>query len=507
MMRLPLTLILRFCFFLGVCSCFLASCCCWDPGASGIVAMAPECRWTPSECCEEVCDVCDACPELTYPEGEQKLTVVEMIDIALCNHPETHATWAQARSAAFEWQASRAELYPQLNLEGNVVYEDTLLRDHFHHKNNSYDSKSKEEGATAPENDNNKSDSHKSSHPKPMQDEVFNMELAANYLLMDFGGRNSGIQAACYALESANWTHNRAIQNVMIGVLRSYYAYIDAQASLEAKQQDLKDAHTNLEAAEGLFGSGVSNRVDVLQAKSNRVGTLLEVEDLEGEVKILMGRLANAMGLSADTQLSVVDLPHDLALKKVDKGVSELVAEAKAHRPDLSASEAYYRQKTAEYDMACSAGRPVFSLNAGIHRDQYFHAKHPNERAYYVGVGFDIPIFNGYFYKNEQKRALADSRMAYANMKGLESDVTLQVVTSYNAFITAVQKFKHNEEFLEYTQETYDAMLSNYKEGISTILDLLAAQNTLASARARWIHSRTQWVMAVASLAYATGTL
>jgi len=49
--------------------------------------------------------------------------------------------------------------------------------------------------------------------------------------------------------------------------------------------------------------------------------------------------------------------------------------------------------------------------------------------------------------------------------------------------------------------------LGRYREGVGSILDLLTAQALLASARAQTISAYTDWYLAVARLAHATGTL
>jgi outer membrane protein len=48
--------------------------------------------------------------------------------------------------------------------------------------------------------------------------------------------------------------------------------------------------------------------------------------------------------------------------------------------------------------------------------------------------------------------------------------------------------------------------LGRYKEGVGTIIDLLNAQAALATARSQEILARSGWFVALAQLAYDTGT-
>ncbi len=79
--------------------------------------------------------------------------------------------------------------------------------------------------------------------------------------------------------------------------------------------------------------------------------------------------------------------------------------------------------------------------------------------------------------------------------------------TAQSNLETAAQRVKTTADLLASASESERVMLARYKEGVSTILDLLTAQATLASARSQEIQARTDWLLAIAELAHATGGL
>src|SRR5207245_43553 len=87
----------------------------------------------------------------------------------------------------------------------------------------------------------------------------------------------------------------------------AYFQYHATKALLGAQQTTLKDAQTNLEAAEQRHRVGLATIADVLQAKTARSQAQLALETTEGALQTTRGALALSMGLPAN-------LPYDIEL-------------------------------------------------------------------------------------------------------------------------------------------------------------------------------------------------
>ena len=83
--------------------------------------------------------------------------------------------------------------------------------------------------------------------------------------------READVQEATRALYAADWTHNAAIQNVVLNVAQEYYRYLNAKAQVVAREASLEEARRNLAAAEERHRAGVATIADVLQAKTSGV--------------------------------------------------------------------------------------------------------------------------------------------------------------------------------------------------------------------------------------------
>src|SRR5437773_1578263 len=103
-----------------------------------------------------------------------------------------------------------------------------------------------------------------------VQQQLYGPTLNASWLLFDFGTRSGSVAGAREALLAADWTHNAVIQNVVLQVETAYFEYHATKALLAAQQTTVKEAQTNLEAAEQRHRVGLATIADVLQAKTAR---------------------------------------------------------------------------------------------------------------------------------------------------------------------------------------------------------------------------------------------
>ena len=124
-------------------------------------------------------------------------------------------------------------------------------------------------------------------------------------------------------------------------VLQAYYQYLQDKANVKALEEDLRDAITNLDAAEQLNHIGINTKVDVLLARSQLANTKMKLENF----KIALAALATSMGLPANTLFDVPDLPETLPVQEIAKELDTLMCNAMQQRADLSAYAVFTQQK------------------------------------------------------------------------------------------------------------------------------------------------------------------
>ena len=442
------------------------------------VAPAPHEPWTPPPAARMPEEPAHAsAPDIPaeYTKPGATLSLGQLVDVALRNNPQTREAWHVARAAAAEVGTKRAQYFPYVDALGTLERQkQSAVGGQFTYLQTTY-----------------------------------GPAIAATWLLFDFGAREADVQETTRFLYAADWSHNAAIQNVVLDVARAYYGYLNSKAQVVARRASLDEARRNLEAAEERHRAGVATIADVLQAKTSASQAELDLQEVEGQVQIIRGALATAVGVPANLPVDVGELPEDLPLDAVKKNVDELIARAVSERPDLAAER--YRALAAESHIRVAArdGLPSLTVDATGNRTFYHQPGAPDPfSTNWAGlISLRIPVFHGFETAYQVAQAKEEASAARASAAIVENQVILDVWSSYYAMQTAGQRVRTTRDLLASATQSADVAQGRYRAGVGSILDLLTAQSALAEARSEEARARSSWFLAVADLAHATGVL
>jgi outer membrane protein len=437
-------------------------------------APSPEAPWTPPAPARP------AAPAVPPPEipaellaAGRKWTLTDLVDVGLRNNPQTKAAWNQALAASAGVDIALAAFFPEITAGAAwSKTEGSAIGGRFTFNYSSWD---------------------------------FSADL--NYLLLDFGGRTATLRSARQALAAANWTQNSAIQGVILLIEQAYYRYLASRALLQADEASLKEAESNLEAANIRHDAGVATIADVLRARTARSQALLNLVTDRGAAQIARGALADAMGLPAEAGFEVTDeLPSALPLELVSGEVEKYIADAQAARPDLAAARAAALQARAAVASARSAGLPTISAGGGYDRI-YFRGTPTPSNNYSLSLSLNIPISVGVANRFRVLLAEAQAEAAKAQMEQTAQSVIVQVWTSYFDLRTSAQRITTARDLVESAEESYRVAAESYRKGVESILDLLTAESALDGARVQLLQARTDWLLALVQFTHDTGIL
>jgi outer membrane protein len=443
----------------------------WKRPGTSVSAAVP---WVPPP--EAVPDSNQPTAPVTLPEDILKsgrsLSLLDIVDIALLNNPETAAAWAQSRSAAAAYGSQKGTYYPQVGASAGTS--------HRHGYTDNGETSYSERNALA--------------------------TLELSWLIFDFGGREASLDEVREALIAADWFHNAVIQKVILEVEKAYYGYVTAKVLIDAQQATYREAETNLAAAKDRHHAGVATIADVLQAKTALAQAKLVLDRLQGQVQTTRGSLATAMGFAANTPYDIGIPQGKIHIKETLEQVEAFLAQAEKQRPDLAAARAQARKAAAHVRKVEAEGYPSIKGTA-VWGDTYYGKTELYKDNYGGTLQFSVPVFTGFSQRYNVQQARADEETARARLNSLEQQVILEVWTSYYNLKTAEQRVRTSEDLLQSATESYQVALGRYKAGVGSILDLLSAQSALEVARAQRVQAKSDWFVSLAQLAHDTGTL
>jgi len=406
-------------------------------------------------------------------------SLAELIDLAQAHNPATRAGWERARSQAAALGITRSELYPTLAAAAISQTESVqaFFGDRFH-------------GQTI---------------------QGFQLALDLNYTVFDFGARSGRIDAARARLLSANFAFNDTHRSVIDQVEQAYYRLLNSIGQEDSAQASLANAKAVEQAAQERLTNGLATLPDVLEARSATAQAEYDLQSALGAEEIARGDLATAVGTSASVAIRVQPLDQLPTPDSISETAEETINRACAQRPDLMQQAAETRTANARLKEARAAYYPTLDVNVspaipslyGI--QQPFHWSHTADLTGSLSFNLKWTVFDGGARKNRAAQAQADIHAAEAQTNLKKNQIADEVWTAYSNLNTAFRQHRAAIALLEAASQSYNAALESYKYGLRNLLDVTAAQRSLAQARSADVFARTQVLSTLADLAFTTG--
>ena len=392
------------------------------------------------------------------------LSAVDVLDLAICNNPQTREVWANARSQAALVGISRSAWLPGLNSKAAI----TRIKS------------------------DDRYDSQKS------------LSLTASWLAFDFGARRAAVTNAEQLLIAAIASQQSTIQSHFLSSLQAYYTAQATKAAVDSARQAELAASTSFKAAETRYRVGTGTPADRLQAQTALSQATLNRIRAEGDARNALASLANSMGFGPNKVILLQESAQLFPDASFKKDIDQLMQDAVQLRPDLMAAESQLRAAQANIDVVRAQGRPTVTLTSG---PSWQETAGIGAHGGSLGLAVNVPLFSGFetTYRVRAAEAQVDSQLAQRDR--LRQKVALDVWKAYQSLTTATQSLQSTSDLVASAEQSEKVALGRYQAGVGNVIDVLTAQTTLASARLQRIQATLGWNVYRATLAQAIGAL
>ena len=291
-------------------------------------------------------------------------------------------------------------------------------------------------------------------------------------------------------------------------VNRAWYGALRTNERLRLLRADVERQERALREARLRFEEGLNDKVDYKRATITLNQTRLELRNGTIELSSRLAELKEVMGYPADEPL---DLLYDIEQLTAEVFNAPLTPSDSSRRvelrqldieDDLLALEVlFYRQAwLPDVYLGGSYNINWFSNRLPALFDQRF----PNALA---SVNVSVPLFSGgrRFRQVAQQRVLRE-QLAF-RQQGIVNRIDREYLTAVNAFEQARNAYAVTLENLELAEEIYQVVDLQYREGITTYLSVIIAENDLAQARQAMVDSLVDAALARVEVQRAAGTL
>jgi outer membrane protein len=179
--------------------------------------------------------------------------------------------------------------------------------------------------------------------------------VSLQWLLFDFGARESIIEGAKQASVISNIAFTAAHQQVIYDVSVAFYLNAAARARAATAAQSLKNAQAVEAAANDRYKYSIGTVIEASQPLQATAQAKLAVVQAAGGAQNAYLNLISAMGISPLTKPRIADVSRRSLTPGMTRSVERVISAALARRPDVLT--AYATQKASLANFHAAAGR------------------------------------------------------------------------------------------------------------------------------------------------------
>lgn len=308
-------------------------------------------------------------------------------------------------------------------------------------------------------------------------------------------------RAARTAEEAAQLSYSDTLDLITLTVGNTYLQIIEAASRIEASEAQVRNAQAIYDQALEELRAGTSPKIDV-----TRSGVQLHTEQYNLSVArnnfaIAKLNLGRAIGLPLGQQFEIAEsVPYaDIEPPTVEDALKQ----AYRSRNDFRAALA--NVQVAQKDLSAARGQryPVVAVNGnyGSQGPSFGHS----HGIFGFQAGLSVPIFTGERIKGDVTIAESALRQRKAEAENLRGQVDYDVRTAYLNLQAAREQVAVAKQNVDLANENLERSKERFAAGVTDSVEVVQAQQSLASANDQYIVSLYSHNFAKLELARALG--
>ncbi|OJY79001.1 MULTISPECIES: efflux transporter outer membrane subunit [unclassified Rhizobium] len=289
-------------------------------------------------------------------------------------------------------------------------------------------------------------------------------------------GANASLDAAYSSVDVARLTYLQDLANSYVNA--RYY-----QALISIAQENLKSRRDTLSLTKFQLEAGAASRLDVVQAEGLVNQTLALVPGYEISYRQQVHHIATLLNVPSAT---IIAQMQGGGSQPVFRGnvTTGVPADLIRNRPDIRVAERTLAASTAQIGVAEAKLYPSITLSGSISPSYVStHAANGGLTSWSFGPSLNLPIFDGGALRAGVKSAESASREQYIVWKQTVASAVEQVENGLSAVSRDAQTVAAQRAQVKSYQLALQLSTASYKDGASSLLDVLDAQRNVTAAQ------------------------
>jgi len=422
--------------------------------------------------------------------GQEPLLLRQAIQQALKQNPNGNVARANAKEATAGVTLARSQLLPQLSFTEDMSRGNDPVY--------VFGSKLRQARFATP-------DFALNALNTPLPFGNFTTRFGGTWNLFDSLASWRSVNRAEREKDATDRQLERTGQEIVFRVADSYYAVLLAKKQLEVAGQAMQTAEAVLERSKNRVESGIVVESDALSAQVRLATRKQEQIRAQNNLALARAQLSAAMGLSTQSEFEPADALEERNLPATP--LEELEKQAIESRPDLKRIRSEESAQQESVSIAKSSFGPRVNAFAGWEADNPTLFAGGGGNNWLAGIDVKFDLFEGGARQAELSRARAMQDKVAAVKEMATDAVRLEVRKAFYEVDATRQQIEVARAAIADSQESLRINQDRYEAGLSTVTDLLAAEDAARRTQADYWETLCRYYTGYAALELASGTL
>lgn len=313
----------------------------------------------------------------------------------------------------------------------------------------------------------------------------------------------AGISIARHFREAARYNFSEEQADIRLRVQEAYIQALLAGELVTISSAAIEQARAFLEEEQLRLRAGRASDLEVMRAEVELENLRPQVVQAQNALEVAVLNLKRLANIPFEQPLALttpLTLPGPEAAR-----APEIDAEAvTSNRASVLAAQEQVRLREAQVRLERAGYLPSVAATAGYGRQLFaegiFDLSGTWRPDFTVGIGVQIPIFDGFRRSASVQQARVALSQAEYQLAQLQEVVQLQLEQARGERERARSLIEARQRTVEQAERVYDLTTLQYDEGVTTQLDVANARLALLSARSNLVQALADFYLADANL-------
>ncbi len=327
--------------------------------------------------------------------------------------------------------------------------------------------------------------------------------VTAAWRLLDSGTRLATLDQSRTARDAQELTSLDSLRSVLYDVVSKYYNALRAEELLRVQDQQVTRTAEILKQTEYRASEEVGDvpKKDVFQAKADAANAAVSQLVARNQVATSRADLKAVLGWQPDQPMPTLVKPAADVPAMVDYTLEQALADGLANRPDLNAARKQVETQKYGVRLAKIDAGVTYTIDA-----QYTKGFSPdvNEQSQLVMMA-TFPLYDGKRSGEAVRAQELSLKSQQASLEQTERTARADIESAYKAFAQNRERFAAAKVAMDAATENYNAALESQRLGAGTIIEVLTAQVSLATAESAYVEAVYDTLISEVQLRKVTG--